>query len=35
MTAPLIDYYRTSGVFFSVPNLVSKEAFEGIVKKLG
>jgi len=35
MTAPLIDYYRSSGVFFAVPNLVSKEAFEGIVKKLG
>ena len=35
MTAPLIDYYRTSGVFFAIPNLVSKEAFEGIVKKLG
>jgi adenylate kinase len=35
MTAPLIDYYRQSGVFFAVPNLVSKEAFEGIVKKLG
>jgi adenylate kinase len=35
MTAPLIDYYRQSGVFFSIPNLVSKEAFEGIVKKLG
>ncbi|HEY6001115.1 MAG TPA: adenylate kinase [bacterium] len=35
MTAPLIDYYRQSGVFFSVPNLVSKEAFDGIVRKLG
>jgi adenylate kinase len=35
MTAPLIDYYRQSGVFFSVPNLVSQEAFSGIVRKLG
>src|SRR3990172_11996272 len=35
MTAPLIDYYRASGVFFSVPNLVSQEAFSAIVKKLG
>mgnify|MGYP003446383064 CR=1 FL=1 len=32
---PLIDYYKNSGVFFAIPNLVSKEAFEGIVKKLG
>ena len=35
MTAPLIDYYRSSGVFFSVPNLVSADAFGAIVKKLG
>ena len=35
MTSPLIDYYRPSGVFFSVPNLVSQEAFSGIVRKLG
>lgn len=35
MTAPLIDYYRASGVFFAVPNLVSQEAFSAIVKKLG
>ncbi len=34
MTAPLIDYYRKSGVFFAVPNLVSNEAFNAIVKKL-
>jgi adenylate kinase len=34
-TAPLIDYYRASGVFMSVPNLVSAEAFGAIVKKLG
>jgi len=35
MTAPLIDYYRASGVFFAVPNLVSAEAFNAIVKKFG
>ena len=35
MTAPLIDYYRASGVFFAIPNLVSQEAFQGIVRKLG
>jgi len=34
-TAPLIDYYRASGVFFAVPNLVSADAFGAIVKKLG
>ena len=34
-TAPLIDYYRASGVFLAVPNLVSAEAFGAIVKRLG
>jgi len=34
-TAPLIGFYRASGVFFAVPNLVSADAFAAIVKKLG
>jgi len=34
-TAPLINYYRASGVFFAVPNLVSADAFSAVVKKLG
>ena len=25
MTAPLIDYYRNSGVFFAIPNLVARK----------
>jgi len=35
MTAPLIDYYRKSGVFFAVPNLVSADAAAAVFAKLG
>jgi adenylate kinase len=34
-TAPLIDYYRASGAFLAVPNLVTADAVKAIIGRIG